>query len=63
MQRAPIIDRDVAELLRMASARPMTEEARERQLVSLAYGNAKLENDQVTRSLVEDAVRRSRPRR
>jgi hypothetical protein len=63
VQRAPIIDSHLAKLLREASARPMTEEARERQLVSLAYGNAKLENDQITRSMVEDAVRRSRPKR
>jgi len=51
----------IVELL--AKAKPMTDEQRERQLVSLAYGNARLENDRVERASVEAAVRATRPQR
>jgi hypothetical protein len=63
VRRAAKIDARLAKLLRQASARAMSESARERQLVSLAYGNAKLENDRVTKPLVEDALRQPRPKR
>lgn len=35
----------------------MTAEQRSRQLVSLAFGNLKLENDRITRTMIEEAVR------
>ena len=41
------------------ASQPMTDAERERQLVSFAYGNVKLENDRVTRAMVEEAARRS----
>jgi hypothetical protein len=54
--RRPTVDRNLAKLVGEACARPMSAAARERQLVSLAYGNAKIENDRVTRSQVEQAL-------
>jgi hypothetical protein len=54
---------DLARLVREASTRPMAEVERERQLVSLAYGNVKLENDRITRPQVEDAFRQTVPKR
>jgi hypothetical protein len=63
MLAPPLIDVPLAKLLREASVRPMTDAEQEGQLVSLAYGNVKLVNDRVTRSLVEEALRRSRLQR
>jgi hypothetical protein len=50
---------DLQCLLEAASSRPLTAEQRERQVISLAFGNVKLENDRITRPLVVDAVRRT----
>ncbi len=57
MRRPASVDPRLAALLREASRTEMTAEARERQIVSFAYGNAKLENDRVTRPLVADALK------
>ena len=57
VKKAPLIRPNLAQLLARASVRPMTPEARSRQLVSLAFGNLKLENDRTSRGLIEDAVR------
>ncbi len=57
MRRPAIVDGKLAQLVRDASMRPMTDPARERQLVSLAYGNVTIENDRVTKPLVADALR------
>jgi hypothetical protein len=62
MRRPAVIDSALAALLREASRNVMTSEEKERQLVSLAYGNAKLENDQVSKPVVADAVRQTRRR-
>lgn len=42
-------------LVKKACAKPMTSEARDRQIVSFAFGNARLENDRVTKLLVREA--------
>jgi hypothetical protein len=56
MKRAPHVSQKLASMLE--KAKPMTPAARERQVVSLAYGNVKLEEERVTRSLVEGAARK-----
>jgi hypothetical protein len=63
MRARPLNDPSMKKLLQEASARPMSEATREEQLVSLAYGNLKIENDRITRPLIEDALRISRPKR
>jgi hypothetical protein len=63
MRRAPIVDSSLAKLVADAAQRPMSMAERERQLVSLAYGNTKLENDRVTRVLVVQAVHEQSIRR
>ena len=55
VKKPPRVNPTLAKML--ASARPMTEEQRSRQLVSLAFGNLKLENDRATRAMIEEAVR------
>jgi hypothetical protein len=56
--RARLHDAHLRSLIQAAPA--VTAAERERQVVSLAYGNAKLENDRITRPLVEDAHAKSR---
>jgi len=46
-------------MLQQASARPLSSSDRERQVISFAYGNVKLEDARVTREMVEDAARAS----
>ena len=46
----------------LREATPITPDVRERQIVSLTYGNVKLENDRVTRPLVETAARQQTER-
>lgn len=60
MRRTPVLPADLRALVERASARQMTVRDRERQIVSLAYGNARLEDDRVTRVLVEQAVAKLR---
>jgi len=57
VKKPPRVNPTLAKMLARASARPMTEEQRSRQLVSLAFGNLKLENDRATRAMIEEAVR------
>jgi hypothetical protein len=40
----------------------MTQTQRERQIVSLAFGNVKIENDRVTRPAIAEAVRNTQKR-
>jgi hypothetical protein len=42
------------ELLEAARKRPFTAEEREAQRRSFAYGNAKIENDHITREMVDE---------
>ena len=57
VKKEPIIPANLARLLASLSAKPMTPEARTRQVVSIAFGNLKIENDRVTRGMIDDAVR------
>jgi hypothetical protein len=59
MRFPAVVDPSLAKRVRDASAVTPTEESRERQVVSLAYGNLKIENDRITRTQVEAAVRES----
>jgi hypothetical protein len=53
--RARVID---PELQRRVQAAPaMTDAQRARQVISLAYGNAKLENDRITKPLVTETAK------
>ena len=61
--RRPTVDKKLAKFVGEACVRPMSAAARERQLVSLAYGNAKIESDRVTRPQVEQALRAEPKRR
>ncbi len=45
--------KDLAKLLLVARAHPMTPEQREAQRRSFAFGNASIENPRVTRELVD----------
>jgi hypothetical protein len=54
-------DKRIAELLK--SAPPMNASATTSQIVSLAFGNLKLEDDRVTREMIEEEVRRLRDRK
>lgn len=56
-------EKDLAALVVAASATKITPAQRELQIASLAYGNAKLENDRVSRPRVVDAVRASQPKK
>lgn len=62
MTRVSRLRSDLEVALDRAKARVMTPAARERQLVSFAYGNARLENDRVTRPLVSEAAASTTPR-
>jgi hypothetical protein len=59
MRRADAPSARLQELLALTAALQPTEEERERQLVSLAYGNLKMEEPRVTREMVEQAARAS----
>ena len=59
MRRPDDVPADLRQMLERASAHPLTSLDRERQVVSFAYGNLKLEDSRVTRQIVEDAVRAS----
>ena len=48
--------RKLKELLEKAKLHPMTPEERERQRRSFVYGNLKIENDSVTRELVDQVA-------
>jgi len=52
-------DQHIAELLRNAA--PMNKNASNQQIVSLAYGNVKLEDERVTREMIERALTTSEP--
>lgn len=41
----------------VATAKPMTEDCRREQLVSLAYGNAAMHNPAVTKRMVREALK------
>jgi hypothetical protein len=56
MRRPPQVQPKLAELVRKAERVPMSSESRERQLQSFAYGNAKLEDERVTKALVASLV-------
>jgi len=43
----------------LSRARPMTDDERHRQMVSLAYGNAAMENPAVTRGMFEREMRKA----
>jgi DNA-binding transcriptional regulator/RsmH inhibitor MraZ len=45
------------ELVALAKAMPFTQDDREAQRRSFAYGNVKIENDQVTREMVDQEAR------
>jgi hypothetical protein len=60
MKKPATIEPQLAEQLRIASEGVMTPEARERQLLSFAFGNVKLENDRVTKPQMATALRQSR---
>lgn len=46
------MDSDLEELLTQARKRVVSDEERERQRISFAYGNSKIENDAITRETV-----------
>ena len=49
---------ELRKILEEARSRPMTAEEREEQLRNFAAGNVGLENDRVTRAVVDEAARR-----
>lgn len=49
---------DLEKMLKAAKRAPMTNEDREAQRRSFAYGNAHIENERVTRSMVDKAADR-----
>jgi hypothetical protein len=49
---------ELSKLIEAARTRPVSEGEREAQRVSFAYGNAKIENDDITWEMVEDAFAR-----
>lgn len=51
---------ELRRLLARVAAEPLSAEARERQIVSFAYGNARMENSRITREIVERAADRLR---
>jgi hypothetical protein len=55
MRRGQVSNPQFREMLARSPARTMTPAQRERQLISFAYGNAKLEDRNVTRALVQRA--------
>lgn len=48
------VSKELETLLEKAQAVPMTASDRERQRRSFAYGNSKIENDRVTRRMVDE---------
>ncbi len=55
VHRRPIISNDLQKLVEKACAKPMAFDGRERQIVSLAFGNVRLENERVTKLAVSEA--------
>ena len=55
MRCRPIVSSDLQLLVEKACAKPMTLQGRERQIVSLAFGNVRLENERVTKDAVVEA--------
>jgi hypothetical protein len=53
---------DLQQLLDAAKAKPMTEADCETQRRSFAYGNAHIENELVTREMVDEAAKSIKPR-
>lgn len=53
-QGQPVSDEDIQAMI--AAAPPMTDEAREEQRRSFAYGNAAISNARVTRAMVDAAA-------
>jgi hypothetical protein len=49
---------ELTRLVEAARSRPVSEAEREAQRISFAYGNAKIENDNVTWEMVTDAYAR-----
>jgi hypothetical protein len=54
--------RDLNDLLKAAKAKPMTAADQETQRRSFAYGNAHIENERVTRDMVNKAADAIKPR-
>ncbi|MBX3569441.1 MAG: hypothetical protein KF914_15375 [Rhizobiaceae bacterium] len=50
--------RDLEELIEKARSVTMSESEQEEQRRSFAYGSAKIENDDITRQIVDDAAAR-----
>jgi hypothetical protein len=63
MRRPNAAPRDLQRLLERADARPVSSEDRERQIVSFAYGNVRMEDERVTRALIEHAARATMPKK
>jgi hypothetical protein len=53
----------LVERIALARHQPMTEQQKQAQRQSFAFGNAGLENDRVTRRVVDEAVRRVSPKK
>lgn len=51
----------LAELIEWARSHPMTPEQQREQRRSFAYGNTKIENDLITREMIDEADRRLYP--
>lgn len=51
---------DLDKLIQEAKQRKVSEKDREEQRRSFAYGNTKIENDRITRKVVDDAAQKLR---
>lgn len=52
------MNRALMELVRIASKVPMTDADRDEQRISFSYGTAKIENDRITKEMVQEAAER-----
>ena len=57
------MSKETDRLLELAKRQRMTPEEREKQRRSFAYGNAKIENERVTREMIDRAAERLEARR
>jgi hypothetical protein len=58
MRRRHLTSAELKRLVDQAAERPMTPEGERQQLISYAYGNLRVEGEQVPREMVEAAVRK-----
>lgn len=55
-RKAPTMSKDLQKLIDAARGKTMSSDEKEAQRRSFAYGNAHIENDRVTRQMVDEAA-------